>query len=114
MSAIALLAALALSAAPKSPATPTQLKLDVKPSSAVIYVDGKRKGTAAKVHVVKLSPGRHTIRIVNGLDEHSEVVSLKRGESKIWQWVFEDDRRPRSGETAALEPNTELDAPAQE
>jgi hypothetical protein len=90
MHAIALAVMLSLSAAPK-PAK-TQLKIEVKPAATVVYVDGKRKGTGAKLITLVTTPGRHHIRLVNGKDEHQDVVSLKQGETKKWTWAFEDDR----------------------
>ncbi len=40
-----------------------------------------------------VEPGRHTIRIVQGRDEHQEVVAVKKGETTSWSWTFEDDRK---------------------
>jgi len=72
----------------------TQLKIEVKPASAVVYVDGKRQGSGAKPIVLTVSPGKHTIRIVHNKDEHQEVIAVKQGETTKWAWAFEDDRKP--------------------
>ena len=72
----------------------TQLKIEVKPTSAVVYVDGKRQGSGAKPIVLTVSPGKHTIRIVHNKDEHQEVIAVKKGETTKWSWAFEDDRKP--------------------
>ncbi|MBI3180763.1 MAG: hypothetical protein HYZ28_01325 [Myxococcales bacterium] len=100
MVALALAVALALSGGPA--AKKTQLKIEIKPAEAVLYVDGKKKGTGAKTHLLTVEPGRHNIRVVHHKDEHSEVVSIKKGEVKTWQWAFEDDRmdKKRAAEEA--------------
>jgi len=91
MAAIAMALLLALAGAPKAPVKKAVLKIEVKPAAAVIYVDGKRKGTGATVHTLTLNPGPHTIKIVHKKDEHEEVVAVKPG-TMSWGWVFEDDR----------------------
>jgi hypothetical protein len=96
----ALALALSVSAAPAS--KKTQLKIEVKPAAAVVYVNGKRLGTGARTLRVK-EPGRHTIRVVHKKDEHQEVVFLKKGEAKVWSWAFEDDRPAGKGPTASAE-----------
>ncbi len=114
MMAFAFAVAVALSGSPTKAATRTQLKIEIKPATAVLYVDGKRKGTGEKVHVLNVTPGNHTIRVVHDKDEHQEVVSVKKGKVKIWQWAFEDDREDRKRaaeeqkkEEAAFEPARE-------
>lgn len=94
MLALALATAVALSGAP-STAKKTQLLLEVKPESVVIYVDGKRKGTAGKVRTVKVTPGTHLIKLVNGRDVHEEPVTVKSGQSLTWKMEFGDDK-PKS------------------
>jgi hypothetical protein len=64
----------------------------VKPSNAVVFLDGKRVGDGTKVRTVTVTPGRHAIKVVHKKDEHQESVSVKKGETKHWQWAFEDDR----------------------
>jgi hypothetical protein len=91
MHALALTVMLALAAAPKGPQK-TQLKIEVKPASTVVFVDGKRKGTGAKPITLSTTPGRHMIKLVFGKDEHQEAVQVKSGETKKWTWAFEDDR----------------------
>jgi len=91
MVALALAAMVALSGAPKK----TQLVLEVKPAEAVIYVDGKKKGTAAKTIKLTVTPGKHVIKLTHKGDEHQETVVVKKGEIRTWQWAFEDDRMDR-------------------
>jgi hypothetical protein len=92
MVVISLALAVALSGSPKA-SQKTQLTIDIKPETAVVYVDGKKKGTGKKPITLTVKPGRHQLRIVNNKDEHSETVVVKKGESKKWEWAFEDDRR---------------------
>lgn len=92
MIALHIALALALAGGSKGNAKTSQLKIEVKPAAAVIYVDGKKKGTGANVHQLKLAPGRHTIKIVNHRDEHEEILTLKPGQTVAWSWTFEDDR----------------------
>jgi uncharacterized cupredoxin-like copper-binding protein len=83
---------LVLAGAPKGNAKASQLKIEVKPAAAIVYVDGKKKGTGSTVKNLKLAPGPHTIKIVNRKDEHQEVVNLKPGQTVSWKWTFEDER----------------------
>ena len=93
MRAIGMALVLALAGAPKgASAKKTQLKIDVKPTAATVYVDGKKKGTGATVQKLTLDPGQHTIKIVHQRDEHEEMVTLKPGETLNWKWTFEDDK----------------------
>ena len=107
MIALSLALSFALSGAPK-----TQLKIDVKPAAAVVYVDGKRKGTGAKPITLPVEPGRHTIRIVFNRDEHQETILVKRGETTKWSWAFEDDRKVTK--PPAEEQSEKPDAPKEE
>jgi len=103
MFTLSLALAVALAGAPKASAPKkTLLKIEVRPASAIVYVDGKRKGTGAKAMSLPVEPGRHTIRIVQGRDEHQEVVSVKKGETTNWSWTFEDDRK--AGQPSVPEP----------
>ncbi len=92
MTGLGMALVLVLAGAPKGNLKTSQLKIEVKPPAAVVYVDGKKKGTGASVHTLKLAPGEHTIKIVNRRDEHEEVVTLKPGKTVSWKWTFEDDR----------------------
>jgi hypothetical protein len=103
MFTLSLALAVALAGAPKaSGPKKTLLKIEVRPASAIVYVDGKRKGTGAKAMSLSVEPGRHTIRIVQGRDEHQEVVAVKKGETTSWSWTFEDDTK--GGQPAVPEP----------
>ncbi len=111
MFTLSLALAVALAGAPKaSGPKKTLLKIEVRPASAIVYVDGKRKGTGAKAMSLPVEPGRHTIRIVQGRDEHQEVVAVKKGETTNWSWTFEDDRK--GGQPAV--PEQEASSPPKE
>jgi hypothetical protein len=71
----------------------TELAISVKPASAVIFVDGIRRGSASKTRTIRLSPGVHVVRVVNSKDEHEEPVRVTRGKKTTWSWEFEDDKR---------------------
>jgi hypothetical protein len=89
MSVLTLALAVALSAAPNAK---TQLKIEVKPSVAVIYLDGKKLGSGDKVHMVNVKPGTHALRVVYRGDEHSEEVLVKKDQVLTWKWSFEDEK----------------------
>jgi hypothetical protein len=96
MLALALVLSAALAGAPKTAANkPTQLKLDIQPDTAVVFVDGKKKGKGGKLITLAITPGNHIVKIVNNKDEHEEQVSVKKGEQKTFQWEFEDDLEDR-------------------
>ena len=106
--------AVSLSGAPKAaPSSKTQLKIEVQPDSAVLYVDGKRKSAGGKKLTLTLQPGRHHIKVVNRGDQHEEDVAIKKGEVKTYTWAFEDDRRDRHVAAAEAETKDET-APAAE
>ncbi len=104
MVAFAVAVLVSLSGAPKK----TQLIVEVKPASAIVYVDGKKRGTGAKTVTLTVTPGKHTLKVQNKGDEHQEVVVVKKGESRTWQWAFEDDRMDRK-----KAPPPEEEAPAE-
>lgn len=111
MLTLSLALAVVISAAPNaSAAKKTQLKIEVKPVAAIVYVDGKRQGSGAKPIVLSVQPGRHTIRIVHNKDEHEEVIAVKKGETTKWAWAFEDDRKS----TEPAQPDQETASPTKE
>lgn len=76
-------------------AGPTTLTIDVQPEDTVIFLDGKRKGTAKKPITVKLSPGRHIIKLQRKGESHEEEVPVKAGEKKTFKWAFEGSAPPK-------------------
>jgi hypothetical protein len=99
MVAFALAVALSLGAAPAK-STKTQIKIDVKPAAAIVYVDGQRRGTGAKPIVVDVAPGVHKIRVVHKKDESTDVVRVKQGQILQWGISFEDSSDKGSGRAA--------------
>ncbi len=88
---IPLAAALLLHAAPSGPGT---WNIEIKPATAELLVDGKKKGTGAKPMVLKLTAGKHVFRVTNKGDAHEEEVVVKAGEKKTWKWEFEGPPEP--------------------
>ena len=80
-------------------AAPGTLTVEIKPPTAELLVDGKKKGTGARPIVLKLSPGKHVLRVTNKGDAHEEEIVIKSAEKKTWKWEFE------------LPPEEELKAP---
>jgi hypothetical protein len=73
-------------------ARPTQLRLDVSPKDASVYVDGEFRGTAGLLtdRPLALGPGTHRIEIVRpGLQAVSREVSLESGETEEISVVLE-------------------------
>jgi len=78
-----------------APATgPGTLNIEIKPASAELLIDGKKKGTGAKPIVVKLPAGKHVLRVLNKGDAHEEEIVIKAGEKKTWKWEFEGPPEP--------------------
>ena len=117
MVAFALAVALSLGAAPTKSAK-TQIKIEVKPAAAVVYVDGQRRGTGAKPIVVDVAPGVHKIRVVHKKDESTDVVRVKPGQILQWGISFEDSssaggRAAKEKEAADANPKAEAEAEAE-
>ncbi len=119
---LALTLGLSLGAAPKAVAPgsgKTQLKVEIQPAAAVLYLDGKKKGTGAKKHLFTVPPGRHTVKVTHKGDEHQEDVFVKKGEVKLFTWAFEDDRhdrhsQPTEEDSAKAAAQPEAPKPAEE
>ena len=75
-------------------AAPAQLTVEVAPSGSELLVDGKK----TKARVLKLSPGKHTLRVVYKGDAHEEEILIKAGEKKTWKWEFEGVVVPKKKE----------------
>lgn len=66
----------------------------VGPSTVIIYVDGKKLGTADRVQPFKTKAGMHMVKMVWGKDEAEEPVEVKANESVEFQYMFEDSGKP--------------------
>ena len=85
----ALILILALTAAPKT-SDKTQLIVKVKPETVIIWVDGKKLGSAKKTYTLNVKPGQHQVKVKNNKDTSEEVVVVKKGESKTWELDMTD------------------------
>ena len=78
---------------PKAPKGATaQLVLKISPPDDEVFVDGDRKGTAAKVHEVPVTPGTHDVTVKYKGDEHTREVTLKRNQSSTLEWAIEESK----------------------
>ncbi len=93
MLGLGVVASVVLSSVPSGAPAPTELGISVTPPSAIVYIDGARRGPASRLHSLRLSPGTHLVRVVNRKDEHQEAVTVFRGKKTHWSWDFEDDRK---------------------
>jgi hypothetical protein len=85
-------------------AAPAQLSIEVKPEDSVVKVDGKKIGTATRTLTVKLSAGKHTIRVEHKGDATTEDIVLKAGEKKTWKWEFTGlEKKPETTEPVVPE-----------
>jgi hypothetical protein len=111
---LALMLAVAFAASPQPAlAKPeTQLVIEVKPPQVVIFLDNKKLGTAAKVYTLKVSPGDHQIRLTLKRDSSEEVVTVKKGQKKIWRFDMTDsgDLSPKSEPETSSRPEPEAPA----
>jgi hypothetical protein len=88
-------------------AAPAQLIVELQPPETMLIVDGKKKGLATKPFVLKLSPGRHLLRVEYKGDAHEEEIAVKAGEKKTWKWEFDVPAPPRPKEPAEEDPPVE-------
>jgi hypothetical protein len=85
----------------KSKKPKTQLALDVQPTTALVYVDGRAQGKAAQGKVIDVTPGLHVVRLVFGRDEHEEQIKFVEGKATKYTYEFE------GGEPAGAHPAKE-------
>ena len=74
--------------------TPTLIKFEVAPKATMIYVDGRKKGKAGKVHKVRVKPGKHDVRLVFNRDETEFEIKIQKGKILVIKYAFEDSGRP--------------------
>ena len=99
MFAIVLAASLVLTAGP------TQLVIDVSPPGVVVKVDGKKIGVSGqKPLTLKVTAGRHAVRLEHKGDSHEEDVPVKAGEKKTYVLKLEDGRKEPSDPAVPSEP----------
>lgn len=83
-------------AKPKKAAAPKEgtVTWKVSPDNVVIYVDGKKIGTASKAKPSKLKAGQHIIKLVWGKDEAEEPFTVEAGKDIQFEYTFEDSGTP--------------------
>ena len=67
----------------------------VQPADVVIFLDGKKVGTAKSAKPQKVKAGMHLIRLVWGKDEAEEPLQVPPNQSIEFQYVFEDSGKPQ-------------------
>jgi hypothetical protein len=67
----------------------TQIHWLVKPAKVEIYLDGKRLGAAKDLKLTATKPGKHTIRLVNGLDETEFDMEIRKNQTLRFEFIFE-------------------------
>jgi hypothetical protein len=93
---LSLILAVALAAAPKTAAAKqeTMLVISVKPAQVIIFLDGRKLGTAAKEYKLKVTPGDHHIKLQLKKDSSEEIVSVKKGQKRAWSFDMTDSGDP--------------------
>jgi len=80
----------------KKPAPQTEgiITWKVTPESVVIFVDGKKIGTADKAKPTRLKAGQHLIKLVWGKDEAEEPFTVVANQEIQFEYAFEDSGKP--------------------
>ena len=69
--------------------TKTGISWQVEPEQVVIYLDGKRLGTAGKLKFTKTRPGKHTVRLTLKKDESEMDIEVKKGQTLKFLFKFD-------------------------
>lgn len=67
-----------------------QIDFDIQPPEVVIYLDGKRLGTAQEVDKVTVKPGRRVIKLEKGGDTTELELRVDKGRVLRFSYDFED------------------------
>lgn len=67
---------------------PTQIAFAVSPADVVIFLDGKRLGTAERVEKVATKPGRRVVRLERKGDATEMQVVIERGKTLSFAYDF--------------------------
>ncbi|HUB07823.1 MAG TPA: hypothetical protein VMB50_12505 [Myxococcales bacterium] len=87
------IAALILLLAPPALArgkTRAQIVLEVKPTTAELFIDGKAMGKASAGRVLDVTAGFHVVKLVSKGDEHEERVKFAAGEKTTYKYEFDE------------------------
>ncbi len=88
-------------------AAPAQLTIEVTPEGVAVMVDGKKHGTSGKPLVLKVTAGRHVVKLSYKGDSHEEEVSVKAGEKKTYVWGFESTKSGAAPTDETVTPSVE-------
>lgn len=75
----------------KSKKVETAIAWKVQPSNVVIFMDGKKLGTAGDLQQTPTTPGMHSVRLVNGEDETEMDVKVNKGHVLTFTFEFTDE-----------------------
>jgi hypothetical protein len=66
----------------KKAQTKTGIQWNVSPANALVYLDGKKLGSAGDLtgKITKADPGKHTIKLTKGGDEQEMEVKVVKGQ----------------------------------
>ena len=71
----------------------TGIEWQVDPGKVVIFLDGKKLGDAEslKGKVSKTRPGKHGVKLINGLDETEMDIQVSKGQTLKFTFTFESE-----------------------
>ena len=67
----------------------TRIHWLIQPKSVEIYLDTTRLGKAGDLEFTTTSPGKHTIRLVNGKDETEFDLKISENQTLRFEFIFE-------------------------
>ncbi|MHB1846927.1 MAG: hypothetical protein ACYCWW_19065 [Deltaproteobacteria bacterium] len=82
--------ALGATAQAKAPKGKTQLVLQVKPVTALVFVDSKPKGKATSGRTIDVTPGFHVVKLTSNGDEHEERIKFASGKPTTYSYEFDE------------------------
>lgn len=80
----------ALPAFAVKPRAETGIQWTVSPPEAVVFLDGKKLGTAGNLKFTKATPGKHTIKLTKGGDEAELEVKVTKGQVLQFNYSFSE------------------------
>lgn len=89
----AALLALALAGTGTAQAKPkgkTQIEFQVKPATALLFIDDKPQGKVGTSRLVDVTPGFHVVKVTNKGDEHEERIKVAPSEKTTYSFEFDE------------------------
>jgi hypothetical protein len=74
----------------KSKRVKTAIAWKVTPADVVIFLDGKKLGTAGDIKETRTRPGMHAVKLVRGGDETEMDVKVNKGHVLTFTFEFTD------------------------